>query len=101
MVSCAAKLFHRKGRDETFEAKKRVISMYGKYGGGVWRSGTNFERLRSVAPHPAIVVPDKRQRRSGTTVEDIARPTPSRRQARTDSRRRGWCGSRRVWSGRV
>ena len=26
-------------------------------------------------------------------------PTPSRPPARTNSRRRGWCGSRRAWSG--
>jgi hypothetical protein len=33
-------------------------------------------------------------------VKGVRSANPSHRSARTDSRRRGWCGSRRAWSGR-
>jgi hypothetical protein len=64
MVSCVAKLFRWNGRDETFEAKKRGISMYGKYGGGRLASsraaGNVFPAfaLRVASIH--AVVPDLR-----------------------------------------
>ncbi|SPP99280.1 protein of unknown function [Bradyrhizobium vignae] len=56
MVSCAANLFRRKWVDETFGAKSRGISIYGKYGAGVLMRaqapGTYFGGLRLVARHP-------------------------------------------------
>jgi len=53
MVSCAAKLFRRTDRDETFGAKSRGISMYGKYGGEDWGApGAAGNEIPGFAANP-------------------------------------------------
>src|SRR3954464_3808579 len=59
MVSCAAKLFRRKGRDETLEVKRPAISIDGKCG---WRmeSGRNEFRVFAFEPHNPLSRPGRR-----------------------------------------
>src|SRR3954453_954611 len=115
MVSCRGELFRRGVCDETFGAEMRVISICGKledFRRGLVSPGANlFVVPANAGAHNHRCCLERtstaacQYERRGVWVPAFAGTTeivanPSRLSARTDSRRRGWCGSRRAWSDR-